>query len=167
MQRGGNPAARAELFLFGTLAVMLFVRGFWWPTRQPLLGRAVFAAATLLPLAITLFVEHVLRRHHPLWLKVLRRGNTIGFFALNLFGRARGQHASAGRIPRRASCSTLGANGVLLVRERGGDLGERESAIAGALVFAAAREPSPRGDRFPRGASSVSRFASAASARSS
>ena len=136
MQRGGNPAARAELFLFGTLAVMLFVRGFWWPTREPLLGRAVFAAATLLPLAITLFVEHVLRRHHPLWLKALGAATSVGFFALNLFG---GLAASTPTLVAFLSCVVLvlGANGVLLVRERGSDLGERESAIAGALVFAA------------------------------
>ena len=136
IQRGGNPAARAELFLFGTLAVLLFVRGFWWTAREPLLGRAVFAAATLLPLAITLFVEHVLRRHHPLWLKLLGAATSVGFFALNLFG---GLAASTPALVAFLSCVVLvlGANGVLLVRERGRDLGERESAIAGALVFAA------------------------------
>lgn len=136
IQRGGNPAARAELFLFGTLALLLFVRGFWWTTREPLLGRAVFAAATLLPLAITLFVEHVLRRHHPLWLKVLGAATSIGFFALNFFGELA---ASTPALTAFLSCVVLvlGANGVLLVRERSGDLGERESAIAGALVFSA------------------------------
>lgn len=134
-RRAGSAQARVELLLFGTLAVLLFLRGFWWTTREPLLGRAVFAAATLLPLAITLFVEHVLRRHHPLWLKLLGAGTTVAFFVLNLAG------ALADRAPALIaflSCVVivLGANGVLLVRERG-DLSERESSMAGALVFAA------------------------------
>jgi hypothetical protein len=135
-QRGGNPIARVELFLFGTLAALLFVRGFWWTTSEPLLGRVVFATATLLPLAITLFVEHVLRRHHPLWLKVLGAATSVGFFALNLFG---GLVVSRPALVSFLSCVVLvlGANGVLLVQARGSDLGERESAIAGALVFSA------------------------------
>jgi len=136
IQRGGNPAARTELFLFGTLAVLLFVRGFWWTTHAPLLGRAVFAVATLLPLAITLFVERVLRRHHPLWLKTLGAVSSVAFFVLNLFGELA---LSTPALVAFLSCVVvvLGANGVLLVRERRGDLGERESSIAGALVFAA------------------------------
>lgn len=136
LQRGGNPGARAELFLFGTLAMLLFLRGFWWMTHDPLLGRAVFAAATLLPLAITLFVEHVLRRHHPLWLKLLSAATSVGFFTLNAFG---GLAAHTPALVAFLSCMVvvLGANGMLLVRERGGDLGEQASALAGALLFAA------------------------------
>jgi hypothetical protein len=132
----GNPAARAELFLFGTVFLVLFVRGFWWLERAPALGRLVFAASTLLPLAITLFVEQVLRRHHPFWLKVFAALTTIVFFVWNLAtwlpGSATGLVAFLGCF-----VVTLGASGVLLVRERGGELGEREASIASALVFAA------------------------------
>lgn len=134
----GSAEARVELFLFGALAVLLFLRGFWWTGLEPLLGRGVFAAATLLPLALTLFVEHVLRRHHPLWLKLLGGGTTVAFFALNLVGSlAESEPALIAFL----SCVVLvlGANAVLLVLERGGDrdLSQRESSMAGALVFAA------------------------------
>ena len=69
-QESGS-SARAALFLAGVLTTMLAVRGFFWIWSGPVLGRLVFAAATLLPIAITLFTEQLLRRHHPRWLKLL------------------------------------------------------------------------------------------------
>jgi hypothetical protein len=91
----------------------------------------------LLPLAITLFVEHALRRHHPLWLKLLGALTTAVFFSLNVFGEL------AARTPALLALLAcmlvvLGANGMLLLQERRHeDLDEHASAVVGALLFSA------------------------------
>lgn len=79
-----TASMRVTLFLIGVLTALLVLRGFFWLWGGGALGRLVFMAATLLPLAITLYVEHLLRRHHPRGFKLLAIGVTVVFSVLNL-----------------------------------------------------------------------------------
>ncbi len=134
--REGSPAAKATLFLFGVLAFLLAVRGFYWIYRDPLLGRCVFFAAALLPVAITLFAEHMTRRHHPLWLKAFALGATATFLVLD----------AAIALPQRpelvvaflaALLVVLAGNGWELLVRGATDLSAAEITRCRALVVAA------------------------------
>jgi hypothetical protein len=71
-------------FLVGMLAALLFVRGFAWllPNHR-WLDWLVFVPVSLLPIAMTLFAEALLRRHAPLWLKTLATGLSAAAFVAN------------------------------------------------------------------------------------
>ena len=71
-------------FLVGMLAALLFVRGFAWllPNHR-WLDWLVFLPVSLLPIAMTLFAEALLRRHAPLWLKTLATGLSAAAFVAN------------------------------------------------------------------------------------
>jgi hypothetical protein len=75
--------SRARL-LVGVLAALLFVRGFAWllPNHR-WLDWLVFVPVSLLPIAMTLFAEALLRRHAPLWLKTLATGLSAAAFVAN------------------------------------------------------------------------------------
>lgn len=83
-RRESGPAVKATLFLMGVLMALLAVRGFFWLWGGAALGRLVFIAATLLPIAVTLFTEHLLRRHHPRWLKLVALSVSVVFGLVNL-----------------------------------------------------------------------------------
>jgi hypothetical protein len=79
-----SPLERRAVLLLGVLTVLLLVRGFSWMQPDVRLTRLTFAAATLLPLAMALFVEGLLRRHLPPAVKLLAAGSSAFFFAMNL-----------------------------------------------------------------------------------
>ncbi len=79
-----SPLERRAVLLLGVLTVLLLVRGFSWLEADVRLDRLTFAAATLLPLAMALFVEGLLRRHLPRPAKLLAAGSSALFFAVNL-----------------------------------------------------------------------------------
>lgn len=79
-----SPLERRAVLLLGVLTVLLTVRGFAWLAPDVRLNRLTFAAATLLPLAMALFVEGLLRRHLPRPAKLLAAGSSAFFFAMNL-----------------------------------------------------------------------------------
>ena len=59
-------------FLVSALALLLFLRGFAWISgNHKLLGALMLLPANVLPLAMTLFVEGLLRRHVSRWIKWL------------------------------------------------------------------------------------------------
>ena len=136
-QRQGSAFAFAALFLFGTMAALLGIRGFFWIYSEPPgLGCAVFAAATLLPIAVTLFTEHLLRRHHSLPLKLIALGVSAIFFCINLI------------VPLAASLSllivflaglllVLACNGWLLLKQAQSDLTQNEAQLAIGAALAA------------------------------
>lgn len=71
-RRERSALERRATFLIGVLAALCLLRGFnwlnphlWW------LGVLTITPSTLIPLAITLFAEGLLRRHVALWIKVL------------------------------------------------------------------------------------------------
>lgn len=122
-------------FLFVLLSVLLLVRGFFW--LQPdsiLLGRMVIAAATLLPMAVTLYSEQLLRRHHPLGLKLVALLVSTAFFAVNLVTAL-----STGLLIAFLACLliVLAWNGWLLARNEQGELSKSEIDIARAAALVA------------------------------
>ena len=59
-------------FLISALALLLLLRGFaWLGDDDRLLGAVMLLPANTLPLAMTLFVEGLLRRHVARWIKWL------------------------------------------------------------------------------------------------
>ncbi len=79
-----SPLERRAVLLLGVLTVLLLVRGFSWLGPDLRLTRLTFAAATLLPLAMALFVEGLLRRHLPPLVKLLAAAGSAFFFVMNL-----------------------------------------------------------------------------------
>lgn len=130
-------AARPALFLFLVLTVLLAVRGFYWWWGGPWLGRAVFGAATLLPIAMTLFTEHLLRRHHPRWLKLFALGTSVGFGLLNLFADLAGDERWLLAFMS-ALVATLACNAWFLLRAGADDLARNERWRVRLVVAAAA-----------------------------
>lgn len=82
--RSRSPLERRAVLLLGVLTVLLLVRGFSWLGPDLRLTRLTFAAATLLPLAMALFVEGLLRRHLPRPVKLLAAAGSAFFFVMNL-----------------------------------------------------------------------------------
>lgn len=136
-QRQGSAFAQAALFLFGTTAALLGVRGFFWLFGEPAaLGRLVFAAATLLPIAVSIFSEHLLRRHHPLALKLGALAVSSVFFIVNLMLDL------PGNLPLliiflAGFLLVLASNGWLLLTQSHTQLSRNESQLARSAALAA------------------------------
>jgi hypothetical protein len=76
-RRERSALERRAGFLVSALALLLLLRGFSWLRPDVRwLGVAMLLPATLLPLAMTLFVEGLLRRHVAHWIKWLAVGAT-------------------------------------------------------------------------------------------
>jgi hypothetical protein len=76
---------KRTLFLLYCAGTLFLFRGFFWLTSEnPVLGELTFVPITLFPLASTLFVEALLRRHVRLALKIYVTAGTIAFLALDL-----------------------------------------------------------------------------------
>jgi hypothetical protein len=76
-RRERSALERRTGFLISAIAALLIVRGFAWLNSDVRwLGAVMLLPATLLPLAMTLFVEGLLRRHVSRWIKWLAVGVT-------------------------------------------------------------------------------------------
>jgi len=91
-RRAKSPLERRVLFLLALLATMLVVREVSWAVPHVTwLDSLELLPATLLPLALTLFTEGLLRRHLPTAMKLFVLLVTAVMFIVNLTGRlARG-----------------------------------------------------------------------------
>ncbi len=132
-----EAGAGTGLFLFGVLTALLAVRGFYWLFGGTQLAQLVFAAATLLPIAMTLFAEHLVRRHHPLWLKLLALGVSVVFFVINLFTDLSG---NTPLLLTFLGCFAVvtASNGWFLLWLRDADLSDNEERLARAVVVVVA-----------------------------
>src|SRR6476660_5635719 len=74
------------MFLLECLGFLLLVRGFYWIWGLAFLGRLTYLVAAVIPLAILLYVEALLRRHFPLWAKGFVLIGTVFFVILALIG---------------------------------------------------------------------------------
>lgn len=136
MIRSGEHGGGAQRFLIATIAAVLTVRGFFWMTGDLRLAQLTFAFATWLPLAITLFFERVLRRHHPLWVKLFALISSVLFFASDLI---------PGLFERRSWMASFGVclalivliNGALLLKQRSSGLLGSEKRLADLLLLIA------------------------------
>lgn len=71
-RREHSPLERRAAFLISVIAALLLIRGFsWLRPDQRWLGTIMLTPAALLPLAMTIFAEGLLRRHMPRWVKWL------------------------------------------------------------------------------------------------
>jgi hypothetical protein len=136
LYKQGRRGAGSQRFLMWVLAGLLLVRGFYWSTDKEILDRLTFAIATWLPLAITLFFERVLRRHHPLWVKVFVLVTSISFFATSIFTRL---PLYQSWLLAFAACLTLVVlvNGALLLGRDRSELGAGENSLASLLILLA------------------------------
>lgn len=136
--RRSSPSAftRAVLFLLICTFAMLVLRGLYWISGSGTLGRLVFAAATLLPLAITLVTEQLLRRHHPLWVKIVALAATVVFGVINLFADLTARDAL---LVAFASCLAFIVllNAAFLLRADAAELAANEKRQARAVLIAA------------------------------
>lgn len=74
----------AMLVLLYALGALYVIRGFYWLSDDPRLEVLTYVPVSLVPLATTLFVEALLRRHTRLILKLFVGAGTVVFFTLNL-----------------------------------------------------------------------------------
>lgn len=81
MQRPRTTVTNRFLFAIQVVAALLAIRLVQWLTGVDWIGRLTFAVAGLVPLAMLLVAEALLRRHAPLALKVWAAGGAV-FFAL-------------------------------------------------------------------------------------
>jgi len=136
LYRHGRRGEGPQRFLVGVLASLLLVRGFEWLANRQILDRLTFVIAAWLPVAITLFIERVLRRHHPLWVKLWALATTGVFFVTGVF-------TSLAYDPTWlllfAAClsATVTINGALLLARRRSDLGAGENRLANLLILLA------------------------------
>lgn len=131
-RRGGGP----QRFLIAVLACLLVVRGFRWLHSSDTLEHVTLAFAALLPLATTLFVERVLRRHHPLWFKVFALAATAILFLGGVFTPL--WHESRFMLVFAfCSASVMLVNGVFLFFRRRASLSQGENALADVLILLA------------------------------
>ncbi len=79
-----------SMVLLAVLGLLCLVRGFYWlGIGGPGLRLLTFVAAAVVPLALALFVEGLLRRHLPLWMKVLAAGVSAIAFLVALLAMPR------------------------------------------------------------------------------
>lgn len=131
-RRGGGP----QQFLIAVLACLLFVRGFDWLYSSGALGRLTLAFAAMLPLATTLFVERVLRRHHPLWFKLVSLAATLILFAVSVFTPL--SNATWFLVTfAGCSASVVFINGISVLIRKRASLSQGENALADVLILLA------------------------------
>ena len=76
---------KRRAILLALLAVFLTARGFRWLTDHPTAGVIANASISAFPLLLVIFVEQLLRRHSPLFLKITVAVATIIFCYISLF----------------------------------------------------------------------------------
>lgn len=131
-RRGGGP----QRFLIAVVACLLGVRGFDWWYATPALERITLALAAVLPLAATLFVERILRRHHPLWFKIAALLATLALLVASMF--ASSWHDARFHLAFACgSASIMFVNGLFLLLRRRDSLSRGENALADALLLLA------------------------------
>jgi len=86
-QTARSRVERCVLFLLGVLFGLLAVRGFFWITGSKVFGALTYFFASVLPLAVVLYIEALLRRHMPLLVKILVLAGTVVFVAFALSER--------------------------------------------------------------------------------
>jgi hypothetical protein len=134
----GRNEARSTLekrtqLLLGTLALGFFTRGFsWLAPASAVLAFLAFMPIAFLPLAMTLFVEGLLRRHVPLGVKWLTAAATVIAFLADCLRLVEPSNRAAsviGFVMLVALLITLAALGLVLARANRSELSRSELGL--------------------------------------
>jgi hypothetical protein len=123
------------MFLLECLGALLLVRGFFWIFDLAVFGILTYAMAAVIPFAVLLYVEALLRRHFPLWAKLFVLAGTLFFLALALAGRL---HADPLWLPVFTGyvfAMQLVLSGAIVFRDRA-DLAPIEERAVGSIAVA-------------------------------
>jgi hypothetical protein len=136
-RRERSALERRTGFLISCMALLLLVRGFSWLNPDVRwLGIAMLLPATLLPLAMTLFTEGLLRRHVPRWTKWLAVGLTaVAATTTIVLGAAHTSDARVTYVLLAALLTMMGVLGVLLARRDKGSLSRSENGLVRACLL--------------------------------
>jgi hypothetical protein len=130
-RRERSVLERRTGFLISAIALLLLIRGFsWLDPETRWLGIAMLLPATLLPLAMTLFVEGLLRRHVPhriKWLAVI--ATTVSAVTVIVLGASHASDTRANHVLLVALLGTMGVLGVLVARRDRGSLSRSENGL--------------------------------------
>jgi hypothetical protein len=136
-RRERSALERRTGFLISCIALLLLLRGFSW--LQPdvrWLGIVMLLPATLLPLAMTLFAEGLLRRHVPRWTKWLAVALTATAATTTIvLGVAHTSDARVTYVLLAALLTMMGVLGVLLARRDRASLSRSENGLVRACVL--------------------------------
>ncbi len=134
-----SPLERRTGFLISTVALHLVVRGFSWLSPDTVwLGVLALVPATLLPLALAIFCEGLLRRHVPRgvkWLSVIAA--TIAFVTNIVTGFAGRESDIASQTQLVTLIVTMAALGVVLIRRDKTSLSRAENALVKTIALVA------------------------------
>lgn len=133
--------ARTRL-LVGTAGLLCAVRAFAWTWPDDLGVQIVaFMPATLLPLAMTLFVEGLLRRHVPRWVKLFGAAIGLAAFLVNLMRPALGPaltNAALGASFAAGLLVHMAVLGLVLLRRDRRSLSRAENGLVDAVLWTTA-----------------------------
>jgi hypothetical protein len=128
-----SPLERRARLLVGAIAATLFIRGFSWLKPESVaLAYLTFLPITLLPLAMAMFAEGLLRRHVPGWMKLLTASAMLVAFVgntLRLFIRDPDRLVLIGFIVLASLVVTMVGLGVILLRRDQASLSRSENAL--------------------------------------
>ena len=132
---------RRARFLIAALAALFFLRGLsWLNPGTAALAYLVSMPNSLLPLAMTLFVEGLLRRHVPRWMKWLAVSATVFAFTANLIALIDNRERTDTLIGFAALAGlavTMAALAVVLARADRSSLSRSENALIKICVLVA------------------------------
>lgn len=138
-RRERSALERRTGFLVSALALLLLVRGFSWLRPDVRwLGIATLLPATLLPLAMTLFAEGLMRRHVPRWTKWLAVTLTIVSAVLAIvLGAIRTSDTRANHVLLLALLTMMTVLGLQLARRDRASLSRSENGLVRACLLVA------------------------------
>ena len=134
--RTGSVLERNTLFLLYCALALLVVRGVQWLFAWPWLTYLRYVPTALLPLAIVLFGESLMRRHMHLQMKLYVAVGTVVFVLLALFDLLRGHPALLAALAA-YELSVILLTALLVWRTDRAWLTSSESRLIGALFVAA------------------------------
>lgn len=136
-RRERSALERRTGFLISCIALLLLLRGFSWLRPEVRwLGIVMLLPATLLPLAMTLFTEGLLRRHVPRWTKWLAVALTLTAAVTTIvFGMVHTSDARVTYLLLGALLTMMSVLGVLLARRDRGSLSRSENGLVRACLL--------------------------------
>ena len=124
-------------FLISALALLLLLRGFAWLSDDDrLLGAIMLLPANTLPLAMTLFVEGLLRRHVARWIKWLAVALTIAAATTTIVVRSfSGTSPWPNYVLLASLLVMMGVLGLTLARRDRASLSRSENGLVRACLL--------------------------------